>query len=448
MKKFRKLAMLPLAAVIFFTVSGGPYGIEPLIGYAGALSIPLLLVIPLLWDIPCMLTVLELNSMMPVEGGYYQWVKRGLGIRWAFYEGWWTWLYTFVDLAIYPVFFVEYANFFFPGINMYKIPVCLAMIWISAGLNIRGIVPVGKSALVLTAVIMIPFLLLFFTGLIHPAHAAAIGVPDHPVFSSISMALYTIMWNYIGWDNATTYAGEVDRPARSYLFSILLAFSAVYFIYAAVTWLALRSGIPANEFADKGIPFLGAMMGGEWLGSLLSIGGMASMLGIFVAVLLSVSRVPAVMGEDRLLPKAFTRIHSRYQTPFISIIVCAAVVSLLVLRPLSDLLVIDISLYGAGISLEFIALIRLRRKEAAASRPFRIPLQKRGLVLLFIPPLLVFSIALGGALLGSGQGFIPALFAVAAICSAQPAWFIVSRRKNFIAHQRDSQAKSDSPVIP
>ncbi len=51
---------------------------------------------------------------MPVEGGYYEWVKRGLGIRWAFFEGWWTWLYTFVDLAIYPVFFIEYASFFFP----------------------------------------------------------------------------------------------------------------------------------------------------------------------------------------------------------------------------------------------------------------------------------------------------------------------------------------------
>ena len=161
-KEFRKLALLPLAAVIFFTVSGGPYGIEPLIGYAGNWSIPLLLITPLLWDIPCILAVLELNSMMPVEGGYYQWVKRGLGLRWAFYEGWWTWLYTFVDLAIYPVFFVEYAAFFFPGIEAYKMPVCLAMIWLNAALNIRGIVPVGRSALILTALVMVPFLISFF----------------------------------------------------------------------------------------------------------------------------------------------------------------------------------------------------------------------------------------------------------------------------------------------
>src|SRR6476646_4415324 len=114
-----KLRQLQLAAIIFLTVSGGPYGLEPLLNQAGAhAALLLLLVTPLLWDIPTILTVLELNSMMPVTGGYYQWVKRGLGLRWAFYEGWWTWLYTFVDLAIYHVLFVESASFFFPQIEV------------------------------------------------------------------------------------------------------------------------------------------------------------------------------------------------------------------------------------------------------------------------------------------------------------------------------------------
>jgi amino acid transporter len=385
------------------------------------------LITPLLWDIPCILTVLELNSLMPVEGGYYEWVKAGLGLRWAFYEGWWTWLYTFVDLAIYPVFFVEYAAFFFPGIEAYKIPVCLALVWINAALNIRGIVPVGRSAIGLTALVMIPFLLLLFTGIIHPAPHAPAAV--HQELNSLPMALYTVMWNYIGWDNATTYAGEVERPVKSYLFSILLAFSAIYLIYAAITWLALHTGVAPDTFAERGIPYLGVILGGHWLGALLSAGGMASMLGIFMAVLLSVSRVPAVMAADRLLPTAFSRMHRRFGTPYVSIIVCAAVVSLLVLRPLSDLLVIDISLYGAGISLEFIALIRLREKERHTPRPFRIPLGQGGLICLFIPPLLVLGIALSGALLYPSKSFKPALAALAAILSAGIAWLILHKRK-------------------
>src|ERR1700748_3996306 len=145
-----KLRAAHLAAVIFLTVSGGPYGLEELFGYVGNQgALLLLLITPLFWDVPTILTVLELNSLMPTTGRYYQWVKRALGIRWAFFEGWWTWLYTFCDLAIYPVLFVTYAAFFFPAVALYKVPVCLGIIWASALLNIVGIVPVGKVSIVL-----------------------------------------------------------------------------------------------------------------------------------------------------------------------------------------------------------------------------------------------------------------------------------------------------------
>ena len=118
----KKIRPVQLIAVIFFTVSGGPYGLEPLLTYAGQhAAILLLLLTPMLWDVPAIYTVLELNSMMPVTGGYYKWVKYALGTRWGFYEGWWTWLYTFVDLAIYPVLFVTYAGFFYPALLHHKI---------------------------------------------------------------------------------------------------------------------------------------------------------------------------------------------------------------------------------------------------------------------------------------------------------------------------------------
>src|ERR1700742_3196877 len=157
----KKIRPVQLIALIFFTVSGGPYGLEPLLTYAGQHgALLLLLITPMLWDIPAIFTVLELNSMMPVTGGYYKWVKHALGMRWGFYEGWWTWLYTFVDLAIYPVLFVQYASFFFPELAVYKIPVCLLIIWGSAGLNILGIVPVGRVSLLLSVAVLTPFLVL------------------------------------------------------------------------------------------------------------------------------------------------------------------------------------------------------------------------------------------------------------------------------------------------
>jgi amino acid transporter len=422
----QKISVLPLAAVIFFTVSGGPYGLEPLLWYAGSWAIPLLMITPLLWDVPMILAVLELNSMMPVEGGYYEWVKRGLGIRWAFMEGWWTWLYSFVDLAIYPVLFVEYASFFVPGLENYKTVICLAVIWSIAILNIRGIVLVGRTALLLTGIVMIPFAILIFLGFIHTPMQTH---HPHSGVSSLSMALFTIMWNCLGWDNATTYAGEVNRPVRSYLKAIMIAFSAVYLSYVLFTFLAIRSSIDPVLFADKGVPYLGIQIGGQSLGSLLSLGGMASMLGIFCAVMLSVSRVPAVMGKDKLLPPVFNKIHKTYHTPYISIIICSGIVSLLVLRPLADLLIMDICLYAAGISLEFISLIRLRKFASNDARPFKIPLQKKGLLLLFAAPVLVFTIALGTALAGPRENLEASVIAILAILSAPVAWMFIGKNR-------------------
>lgn len=420
----RKISVLPLAAVIFFTVSGGPYGLEPLIGYAGSYSIPLLMLTPLMWDIPMILVVLELNSMMPVEGGYYEWVKKGLGIKWAFMEGCWTWFYSFVDLAIYPVLFVEYAAFFSPQIELYKTPVCLVMIWLIAFLNICGIVLVGRTAMFLMVAVMIPFIILYFEGFLHPGFSVSY---PHTGMSSLSLALFTIMWNCIGWDNATTYAGEVNRPARSYLKAIILAFTTVYVFYISFTYLAIHSGISASVFAEKGIPYLGMLIGGKFLGGVLSIGGMASTIGIFCAVILSVSRVPAVMGKDEVLPKIFTRLNKKYQTPYISIIACACIISILILNPLADLFIMDICLYTAGIVLEFVALIHLRKIAADQDRPFRIPLKSNGLILLFLLPVLVFSVALTGALFGSEDNRYAALFAILAILSAPVAWFFARR---------------------
>jgi len=164
----KKIRPIQLVAVIFFTVSGGPYGLEPLVSYAGQHSaLIILLITPLLWDIPAIFTVLELNSMMPITGGYYKWVKHTLGTRWGFFEGWWTWLYTFIDLAIYPGLFVVYASFFFPWLMDYRIPICLVFIWLSALLNILGIVPVGKTSLILGAAVVTPFIILFVLAFYH-----------------------------------------------------------------------------------------------------------------------------------------------------------------------------------------------------------------------------------------------------------------------------------------
>lgn len=434
----KKIRPIQLIAVIFFTVSGGPYGLEPLLDYAGQHgALLVLLITPVLWDVPAIFTVLELNSMMPITGGYYKWVKYALGTRWGFYEGWWTWLYTFVDLAIYPILFVEYASFFFPDLQAYKIPVCLVIIWASAGLNILGIVPVGRVSLFLGAAVLTPFIILFGLAFYH--HTGGLFIPSpslkHVAFPSLGMALYTVMWNCLGWDNTTTYAEEVEKPVRSYLISTLVAFGLVLVIYFLVIWIAQLWGISATVLTERGFPALGEMIGGHWLGALLALGGMASTLGIYAAVLLSVSRVPQVMSEDSLLPARLNKLHSRFQTPYISIIICSVIVSLMILWTFADLLIIDVTVYGAGLSLEYISLIKMRRTHPDMPRPFKIPFGIKGLCLLLILPASVYFIALGGAFSSSQETIKPALFALTALASAELAWRILvfsSRKRKMV----------------
>jgi len=431
----KKIRPVQLIALIFFTVSGGPYGLEPLVNYAGEHgALLLLLITPLLWDVPAIFTVLELNSMMPVTGGYYKWVKHALGTRWGFYEGWWTWLYTFVDLAIYPGLFVLYASFFFPSILAFRIPLCLCIIWASAGLNILGIVPVGKTSLWLGAVVLAPFIVLFVIFFYHHhndiviAHPSLKGLP----FSSLGMALYTVMWNCLGWDNVTTYAEEVEKPIRSYLISVFAALALVIVLYFLIILVSLQSGISADNLLTNGFPAVGAIIGGHWLGAFIAFAGMASSLGIYAAVLLSVSRVPKVMADDQLLPSVLNKMHSRFNTPYISIIVCSLVVSVMILWPFTDLLIIDVTVYGAGLSLEYISLIKLRTHSPDVHRPFKIPLNITGLCLMILLPVSVYFVALAGAFSSTKQAVWAAIFAIVVLSSAELVWRLLVWKKPFL----------------
>jgi amino acid transporter len=241
------------------------------------------------------------------------------------------------------------------------------------------------------------------------------------------------MWNFLGWDNATTYAGEVARPVRSYVQSICIAFFLVLGVYLLTAIAVHQSGIDPTVLNNGGFPVLGVLAGGRWLGIVVAAGGMASTVGLYSAVLLSVSRVPQVMADDQLLPAWFCSLHPRFNTPYISIIASSLVVSILILFTFSDLVVMDIILYGAGLSLEFIALLMLRIKEPLRPRPFRIPLGNAGLIAMIALPMLVYVIALSGALVSTEKMWGPVTLALGMLLSATVAWRFIRWRNPGLA---------------
>ena len=114
----RKMRFLPLVAATYFMVSGGPYGIEDILGGAGyGRAILILLVLPLIWSLPTALMIGELAAAIPAEGGFYVWVRRGLGPFWGYQESWLSLTASIFDMALYPSIFVLYLGKFSPALT-------------------------------------------------------------------------------------------------------------------------------------------------------------------------------------------------------------------------------------------------------------------------------------------------------------------------------------------
>lgn len=412
----KKMGLLPLVAIIFFTVSGGAFGLEPLITQMNpGWAMVLLVLTPLVWSLPTALMVAELSSMMPQEGGYYRWVKAAMGDFWAVMEGWWTICFTAVDMAVYPVLFVNYLAYFLPqiqlvldenGSNITPTPIlikrwliAISIVCISLIFNYFGAKTVGHSALLNTLLVLGPFFILIVIGFLTP-HApstafAAIkhGLTQRPESGAIASGLAVVLWNYCAWDNVSTFAGEVEEPQRTYPKALGLSLPIVILAYCVPVLIGL--GFTSDKAVwneSAGWPVLAQMIGGKWLATSIAIAALVSAWGLFNSQLLYVSRLPYAMAQDGWLPEIFTRTAKKTGVPIVALLVSCLVTGMFCAMSFGKLVIIDILLYGAELSLQFIALLILRIKEPEMLRPFRIPGNWPVLLFVVISPLVVTAI--------------------------------------------------------
>src|ERR1700720_2031769 len=117
LKSAPKISVVPMIATTYFMVAGGPYGLEDIVqktGYAATLLI--LIITPLLWSLPTALMVSELATAIPEEGGFYIWVRRGMGRFWGFQETWLTLAGSVFEMALYPNLCIAYIGRFRPDL--------------------------------------------------------------------------------------------------------------------------------------------------------------------------------------------------------------------------------------------------------------------------------------------------------------------------------------------
>ena len=386
---------------MFFNVSGGPFGVEGLVGSVGpGLAVVLLVATPLLYSVPETLIIGELASMLPAEGGYYVWVTRAFGRFWGFTNGWLSWMYSLIDMAIYPVLFLQYLGFFVGGLGRFTSwGLALALIWGATWLNLRGTRVVGAASGWFTAAVLAPFAALAAVAVARWISSGQAAVLGHEPFraagasflGALGLGISQSVWNYSGWDNASTIGGEIRDAGATYPRALLRALPLVTAAYliAVIPALAVTEW---RAWTDGAWPAIAAAVGGPWLAGWIALAGMVSAFALFNALLLVYSRVPLVLARDGFLPAALAAADER-GTPRRAVVASAVGYSVFALLSFGGLLAADVLLYTTALVLEFAALIALRRREPALRGAFRIALGEPALVVLAALPALVLCAA-------------------------------------------------------
>jgi len=348
------------------------------------------------------LTYAELSAMLPGAGGEYVYLNAAYGPFFGFIYGWTqTWVAKSASVATLGTAFFTYLANFFPNLNavIYTLPLpigpgwnpleirygqllAIGVILLLAGLNylgvrIGGAVQIGVTALKVSLIAgLIVAGLTSSRGNIANFHSAMPASPGG--VAGFFVALVAALWAYDGWNNAGMLGSEIERPQRNLPLALIAGTIAMMAIYLLtnVAYFYILSGpeVGSEESSMTGVAAV--MMRRVWGSPGAAMVSVAAMISIFAAMngsILSGSRVPYAMARDGLFFHSVNRLHPRFRTPGVAILMLGVISSIVLLSGQYDqlyTLVIFPSwiLYGMTAA----AVIVLRRKRPDLDRPYRV----------------------------------------------------------------------------
>ena len=297
-------------------------------------------------------------------------------------EGWWSLLYSLIDLSLYPILFTMYLKILVPEINNLTLYfVELMVIWSCALLNIYGIKSVGYSLIGFKLFILLSFLIFMFLGFQHISFdfSAILKSQKHFETKNLLYGISLAFWNFIGWDNGSTVLHEVDKPDKNFYKALFITIPIIVFFYFFSILIGASIDADWQNWKFGQFSKIANSIHQPFLGVILAIGGMAMCIGIFNSLLLSSTRVFQTMAQDKFLPSFFAKSHKKLLTPHISILFCAFVYSGLILFDFQKLVIYDVLLYLFAMMLEAFALVALRSRNKNAKTYFKIPFGSFGM---------------------------------------------------------------------
>ncbi|HEX7721422.1 MAG TPA: APC family permease [Pyrinomonadaceae bacterium] len=316
----------------------------------------------------------EVSSRFDETGGPYTYSRAAFGPTVAFEVGWLSWLARITAFAANCNLMVSYLGFFWPAANNAwprAIVIVLVVLALTA-INVLGVRQAAIAGDVFTVGKLLPMLIFIGVGLffLNP-HAFALGA--HPATGAFSQSVLLLLYAFTGFEMATIPAGEVRNPKKNMPRALLIATAVVTFTYILIQVVCIGTlpglGTSTKPLADAGQRFMGTAGA-----ALISAGAMISIAGNLNVLVLSGSRIPFAFAEREQLPTIFARVHQRFFTPYISIVITAAVMLVLTLKSsfvaaLTISAIARLVTYAATCA----ALPVLRRKHDAPKALFRLP---------------------------------------------------------------------------
>jgi amino acid transporter len=387
--------------VMYSYTTGGPFGLEDQVTHSGpGMTLVYHLVLPLFWCVPISLVAAELTTAMPVQGGFYRWVRAAFGDFWGFLAGWWNWTASFLLGSAYAVLFTDYLAVYFPQIAGWKhYLVSIALVAVITYVNIRGINLVGRVATALEIFVLLPILLMSVMGLAKWKHNPFIPlIPPHvPVFQVFGVGLALGLWLYSGYEQLSSVAEEVENPRRSYPLALAIVVPMSMATYFLPTFSALGALGNWQEWHGGYFSTAARLIGGPWLGGWVTLAAMVANVSLLNSTVLASTRMPFAMAQDGFLSAGFTKTHRRFGTPAVAILVSGTIYGLLAVHTLTQLITVYVWLRVATSMMTVLAAWQLRRSKPEMPRAFVIPGGRKGLVYAVGAPLLMGLVALLGS---------------------------------------------------
>ncbi|MFN8169326.1 MAG: amino acid permease [Candidatus Nanopelagicales bacterium] len=401
-----KRTMGLLALTMFSVGSIVGTGIFVILGEAVPKAGPAVLVSFVLAAITCLFSALsyaELAGTIPVSGSSYSYTYATLGELVAWVCGWCLMLEYGVSVAAVAVGWGQYLNEFLatfgvqippeyanpPGAEggVFNVPAILVVL-LCAILLLRG---TSESATANTVMVFLKIgILAFFCVVAFTAFDGSNLVPFAPLgIVGIQAAAGQVFFSYIGFDAASTAGEEAKNPRRDLPIAILLSLLIVTVIYVLVTLAALGAqggetvvvdGKETYVWGDgNGEAVLATIVrdvtGSSWAPALIALGAVISIFSVVLTVMYGQTRILFAMGRDGLLPKVFTKVNPRTQTPVANTIIVTVVICILAgFVPLGQLA--EATSIGTlfAFLLVNIGVIVLRRTRPDLKRSFMAPL--------------------------------------------------------------------------